>query len=73
MHIFKFETELTACCMLDGFSWMIFILGNVDYDPEFTFDEDTEVYGSCAASLNDEFWVLGGNNKKRQVFGNFQP
>ena len=48
---------------------IIFILGNVDYDPEFTFDEDTEVYGSCSASLKDEFWILGGNNKKRQVFG----
>ena len=57
--------------MLQQLFLIIFILGNVDYDPEFTFDDDTEVYGSCAASLNDEFWVLGGNNKKRQVFGKF--
>ena len=33
----------------------------------FTFDADTEVYESCAATLNDEFWVIGGVNKKRQV------
>ena len=33
----------------------------------FTFDDDTEVEYSCAATLNDEFWVIGGLNKKRQV------
>ena len=41
--------------------------GNVDEDTVFTFDEDTEVYASCAATLNDEFWVIGGKNQKRQV------
>ena len=30
--------------------------GNVDEDTVFTYDEDTEVYASCAATLNDEFW-----------------
>jgi len=42
-------------------------LGEVDDDIDFTFEENTEVYESCAASLNDEMWVLGGWYKKRQV------
>jgi len=42
-------------------------LGNIDGDTVFTFDADTEVWQSCAATLNDEFWVIGGLNKKRQV------
>ena len=41
--------------------------GNVDEDNVFTYDEDTEVYASCAATFNDEFWVIGGRNQKRQV------
>ena len=45
----------------------IFSKGNVDDDTVFTFDDDTEVEYSCAATLNDEFWVIGGLNKKRQV------
>ena len=40
--------------------------GNVDDDTAFTYDDDTEVYASCAATLHGEFWVIGGN-KKRQV------
>ena len=43
------------------------ILGEVDDDINFTYEENTEVYFSCAASLNDEMWVLGGGNRKRQV------
>ena len=42
-------------------------LGNIDGDTIFTFDTDTEVWQSCAATLHDEFWVIGGLNKKRQV------
>jgi len=42
-------------------------LGEVDDDINFTFEDDTEVKYSCAASLNDEMWVLGGGNQKRQV------
>ena len=42
-------------------------LGNIDDDTVFTFDADTEVWQSCAATLHDEFWVIGGLNKKRQV------
>ena len=42
--------------------------GNVDDDTVFTFDAGTEVYKSCAATLNDEFWVIGGYERIRQVF-----
>ena len=43
------------------------VLGEVDDDINFTFEDNTDVVYSCAASLNDEMWVLGGANKKRQV------
>ena len=33
----------------------------------FTYDTDTEVDASCVAALNGEFWVIGGNIKRRQV------
>ena len=42
-------------------------LGDVEDDISFTFDDYTEVYYSCAATLNDEMWILGGANYKRQV------
>ena len=42
-------------------------LGNIDDDTVFNYETDTEVYASCAATLHDEFWVIGGYNKKRQV------
>ena len=42
-------------------------LGEVDDDINFTYETNTEVFGSCAASLNDEMWVLGGYYQKRQV------
>ena len=43
-------------------------LGEFDDDIDFTYDTNTEVYLSCTAALNDEMWVLGGNNRPRQVF-----
>ena len=39
----------------------------VDDDLNFTYDSNTEVDGSCAASLNDEMWVIVGYYKQRQV------
>ena len=51
-------------------------LGNVDDDIVFKYDVETEVEASCAATLNDEFWVIGGYYKKRQVnipVSKFQP
>ena len=39
----------------------------MDDDINFNYEDNTEVSGSCAASLNDEMWVLGGSHKQRQV------
>ena len=39
----------------------------MDDDINFTYEDNTEAEGSCAATLNDEMWVFGGSNKKRQV------
>ena len=41
--------------------------GEVDDDINFTYEDNTEVYGSCAASLHDQMWVFGGVYKKNQV------
>ena len=50
---------------------MIFIhllsLGDYDDDLNFTYDENTEVVGSCSASLNDKMLVFGGTDHPRQV------
>ena len=42
--------------------------GEVDDDIDFTFEQNTEVYGSCATSLEGEMWVLGGEQQQRQVY-----
>ena len=42
-------------------------LGQVDDDINFTYDINTDVYFSCSTTLNDEMWVLGGVNQRRQV------
>ena len=39
----------------------------MDDDINFKYDAKTDVYGSCAVSFNDEMWVLGGYDYKRQV------
>jgi len=36
-------------------------------DINFKYDTNTEVCGSCAASLNDKMFVLGGWNQAQQV------
>ena len=41
-----------------------------DNDINFTYEPETEVEDSCAATLDDEMFVLGGWNQKRQ--GNTQ-
>ena len=43
------------------------ISGNIDADTVFTYDINTEVYYSCAATLHGELWVIGGRYKKQQV------
>ena len=44
------------------------LAGEVDDDIDFTFEQNTEVYGSCATSLEGEMWVLGGEQQQRQVY-----
>ena len=45
-------------------------LGDYDDDLNFTYDENTEVVGSCSASLNNRMLVFGGWNQWRQVYIN---
>ena len=61
------QSPLNVSLPLHFIWWNKIILGEVDDDINFTYDANTEVYYSCAASLNDEMWVLGGQYKKRQV------
>ena len=44
--------------------------GGISEGFEFQMDDDTEVYFSCSAKLNDELFVFGGNasGKKKQVY-----
>ena len=37
------------------------IKGDVDDDLNFSYGEETEVDLSCGFTLNDEFWVAGGD------------
>ena len=48
-------------------SYQNLFLGQIDDDINFTYDTNTDVYFSCSARLNDEMWVLGGVNQRRQV------
>ena len=41
--------------------------GDIDDDINFEYEPNTEVYQSCAATLDGEMWVLGGYYKRRQV------
>ena len=43
------------------------LLGEVNDDINFVYEANTEVTEGCAASLNDEMWILGGNALHRQV------
>ena len=42
--------------------------GEIDNDINFNYDANTEVFASCAATLNDNMYVLGGGFKTRQVY-----
>ena len=41
--------------------------GNVNNEVRFFYDQDTEIDASCVALLNNEHYVIGGMNRKRQV------
>ena len=42
--------------------------GDTNYRTTFEYGENTEVYGSCGATLFGEFWIFGGDEHPRQVF-----
>ena len=41
--------------------------GGVNRNLNFELGNQTEVYGSCSALLNGEFYVFGGSNERDQV------
>ena len=41
-------------------------LGEYDDDIDFTFGENTIVYKSCSAVLNDEMYVFGGDTVRNR-------
>ena len=43
------------------------MLGNVERELKLNFEKETEVLGSCGATLNGQHWIIGGSNEKRQV------
>ena len=46
-------------------------ISSITFDTDITFDTNTEVVGSCAATLNGELWLIGGEYDRRQVKHNF--
>ena len=42
-------------------------LGNVQRDLKLNFETDTEVLLSCGASLNGQYWIIGGRDERNQV------
>ena len=42
--------------------------GNINYNLQFNFEDKTELSGSCAAMLNDEWFLFEGDTQKRQVY-----
>ena len=47
----------------------VFLLGGTSENFQFKIDDFTEVYCSCSSLLNDELFLFGGSNLKRQVNG----
>ena len=45
---------------------------NFEEKPSFRFGPRTEVSWSCAATMNDNFYIFGGLNEKRQVWAKFK-
>ena len=43
------------------------ILGNTEKNLQLDFESGTEVYRSCGATLNGQFWLIGGTIQSRQV------
>ena len=69
--------EFKQCSHGDRILWLVvykivyivikIFIGEVDKDIDFTFEDNTSVYGSCTATLDGEMWVLGATHNNRQV------
>ena len=46
---------------------MIFILGVVNDDLDFEYDENVSLRRGCGTTLHDQFWYFGGYPNKQQV------
>ena len=46
---------------------IIYFIGDINRAINLNFDAETEVHGSCGATLNGQFIIIGGENEKRQV------
>ena len=59
------KSNLNAC-----FEILAHLLSSGDFDDDikFNYDENTEVFASCSASLNDRMLVFGGWNQRHQVY-----
>ena len=57
LTVFKFVTDILK-----------YFKGNVKKNLKLNFGKSTEAYRSCGATLNGQFWIIGGYNEKRQVF-----
>ena len=57
LTVFKFVTDISK-----------YLKGNVEKNLKLNFGKSTEAYWSCGATLNGQFWIIGGVNEKRQVF-----
>ena len=64
--IFVTNIEQLKRFVFENLSLQIFS-GNVQRDLKLNFEEGTEVYGSCGATLNGQHWIIGGKYEKRQV------
>ena len=52
---------------------MYFILGHFDKEINFSFEDQTYVSGACGVTFQNEFWMFGGFEDKRQVLFNLYP
>ena len=57
LTVFKFVTDILK-----------YFEGNVEQNLKLNFGKSTVANWSCGATLNGQFWIIGGGNEQRQVF-----
>ena len=58
------KLNLFTLFIRDRNTWFI---GEIDDDINFTMGANTEAYGSCATSFNNEMYVFGDHSERRQI------